>query len=271
MPLTKDSREFIECLRSNSDADFGQRELMLRKAFILALWLITESLGITQPRFSMRYLDDVGNLGNRFAGEKRRSIDVGFARVTTDRNSGRLRVKGTDLHGNAWRVELDQVGGIGWTEVWSADFDANRKSDLLFAAHFPGNGRCIDAVNLTFLLFDEDGRPNQYELPTRLPDTARFPYVPVIVRDLNHDGRAEFITTDCGRVDPPEGFGERRWVSGVYEAQNARLVTVRGADLRPYLRIAGQIHRIQNMTAAPVVQWPQPVPKPSSDPANFSK
>ena len=175
-------------------------------------------------------------------------------------------MEGLDAAGKGWRVELPQVGGVGWTEVWTADFDANGRNDLLFAAHFPGNSRCINGVEITVLLIDKQGRPAPYELSTMMPDSARFPFVPVIVRDLNADGRAEFVTTICERIDPPEGFGERWKVSGVYEARHSQLVPLRGGDTRPYMRVASRIHGRVKMETMPPKSWPDPHPLPWRSP-----
>jgi hypothetical protein len=207
----------------------------------------------------MKYLDDVGNLGNQYSHDKRQSANLGIARVRSEGEGSTLRVEGFDAGGKMWRVWLPQIGGVGFTEVWTADFDANGRQDLLFAGHFPGNGRCIDGLDITLLLFDAQGRPVPWNMSTMLPDHSSFPYVPVIVRDLNGDHRAEFVMTDCERVDPPEGFGERRRVSGVYEAREARMVPLRDVDTQPYARIAGRIHGVGKMETTPPDNWPDPM------------
>src|SRR5712691_4242755 len=63
-------------------------------------------------------LDEIGNLGNPYSNDKRKSADLhGFARVTLDR--GELRFEGRDHTGKAWRLWMSSVGGVGWTEVWT--------------------------------------------------------------------------------------------------------------------------------------------------------
>ncbi len=209
----------------------------------------------------MKYVDEVGNLGNQFSDEKRQSADLGIARVSPERTTGTLRVVGRDAQGKAWQVRLSQVGGLGWTEVWTADFDANGRRDLLFAMHFPGNGRCINSVDIALLLIDEQGRPAPWEISTMMPaNSTRFPFVPVIIRDLDQNGSAEFVTTDCDRIDPPQGFGERWTMSGVYEARHTRLIPLRGSDPQPYARIAGRIHGLKTMETLPPTSWPDPEP-----------
>lgn len=233
----------------------------MRLIFQLLMYLgFSASLGFAQSRFPMIYLDEVGNLGNPFSDEKRQSADLGIARVSPEGASGMIRVEGHDAAGRGWLVQLNQVGGLGWTEVWTADFDANGRKDLLFATHFPGLGRCINSVDIAVLLIDAQGRPAPLEISTMMPPGSKFPFVPVIVRDLDQNGRAEFITTTCERVDPPDGFGESWKLSGVYEARHTQLVPLRGSDVRPYLQVARRIHGLAIMEALPSRSWPDPQP-----------
>lgn len=191
------------------------------------------SVGFGEARFPMQYVDEVGHLGNPYSDEKRTAVDVGMAKIRADGDGGLV------VEGEKWMVRIEQKGGVGWTTVWSADFDGNGRRDLLFAGYFPGNGRCVNnGVEVSVLLFREDGVPEVWELRTMLPDLTRFPYVPILVRDLDGDGRAEFVTILCERVDPPEGFGERYEVDGVFEARDGRLAPLVGTDVGAYAKVA---------------------------------
>ncbi len=226
----------------------------MKCAFAIIAIVVTAGFG--QTRFPMRFLDEVGNLGNEYSDEKRQSADLGIARVSAD--TGKLKVQGVDDAGQRWQVRLPQVGGLGWTEVWTADFDANGRKDLLFAGHFPGVGRCISRVEITLMLFGGQGRPRLWVVSTMIPNESGFPYVPIIILDLNRDGRAEFVTTSCERIEPPEGFGERLTLSGLYEARQAQLVPMRGTGTDPYVRIARQIHGEKSIGVLPPENWPAP-------------
>ena len=111
-----------------------------------------------QARFPMKYLDDVGGVGSDF--DRRKSADLGLASVFSE--EGVLRFEGRDRNGSPWHGWVPQTGGIGWTEVWTADFDHNGQPDLLIASHFPSNGRCVGRADLLFLLFDQAGRPSPW-------------------------------------------------------------------------------------------------------------
>ena len=98
-----------------------------------------------QTRFEMRYLGEVGHLGGL---DRRTSVNLGMAQVFAE-PEGDLRLEGQDTAGKTWRVWIGPTGGIGGTDVWSADFDRNGRQDLLIAAYFPANGRCVDERRFT--------------------------------------------------------------------------------------------------------------------------
>ncbi|HET8550443.1 MAG TPA: hypothetical protein VFL57_20675, partial [Bryobacteraceae bacterium] len=143
------------------------------------------------------------------------------------------RFEGRDHRGRPWRAMISTSGGVGWTDVWEGDFDANGRKDLMIAAHMPGNGRCIDLVDLAFLMFDGDGWPMPWMIETYLPKNGGPGKMPAILRDVNRDGRAELVVTDCSHADG-ERFGEDRGITGVYESRDARWSLIRPPDLNPY-------------------------------------
>lgn len=209
------------------------------KAVVVVSLLCGAAFG--QAQFPMKYLGEVGHL------EERQVLDLGVAQARLDDD--------LVVEGKQWHVRIARMGGMGWTTVWSADFDANGKMDLLIAGHFPGVGRCIDTLEVSVVLFREDGIPEVWKVWTTLPDHTRFPYVPIVVRDLNGDGRAEFVTTSCERVDPPEGFGERYSLTGVFEARNAELVANTGAKIEAYTRIVKRVLGLRELRMSAPSNW----------------
>ena len=198
------------------------------------LAFLAAGVAMGQARFPMKYLDEVGHLGE----DHRKFADLRFARAYPD--EGGLRFEGRDHAGRIWRVWTKQVGGGGFTEVWTADFDHNGQPDLLIAAAFPGNGRCVSNVDITVLLFDASGRPVPWMVSTEIPyHESRFPYFPVILLDTNKDGRAEIVTTECG---PWDADSLDYQVTGVYEARESHWVPLRDAPLEPYIQAAHADH-----------------------------
>src|SRR5579864_8726787 len=128
-----------------------------------------------------RYLDEIGHLGT--PSDRRTSVQLGPAQVIS--GSDGFVFQGRDDDGKKWQAVLPVFGGIGFTTVWQADFDHNSHTDLLVAAHFPGNGRCLDEVTLSFLLFNSHGQPVPWVVRTRMPSSRKTPAVPAIFTDLN--------------------------------------------------------------------------------------
>ena len=192
------------------------------------------------PAFHMRYLDDAGHLDTAY--DKRTAINIGPVRVTNFESG--IRVTGRDDGGEPWGEDLPAIGGVGFTEVWQADFDRNGRQDLLFAAAFPANGRGCQEVTLVFLMLDERGRPVPWKIETQLPYGRRYPYVPAIFAAVDQNGRATLVVTDC--VYSPPRFGVDRRITGIYQSENARWHLVRPVDMAPFIELAARNHLKHN-------------------------
>jgi len=176
----------------------------------------------------LRYLDEIGHLGTPTAS--RTSVRYGRTRAVST-GSGNVRFQGRDDNGKAWQAILPIDGGIGFTTIWQADFDRNSRPDILIAAYFPKNGRCIDEITLSFLLFDLHGRPIPWVIQTRMPTTKRFPLIPAIFS--SHNDRTELVVTDC-EFGASALLGQDRSITGIYEARDARWNLVRPTRLDAY-------------------------------------
>jgi hypothetical protein len=198
--------------------------------WVIAFWVI--GLANAQTRFPMKYLDEVGHLGNL---DPRKSVNLGIATVFIE-PEGDLRFEGHDIKGKPWRAWIRAAAGVGGTDVWSADFDRNGHRDLLIAAYYPRNGRCIDEADIYTLMFDALGRPVPWR--ARSNSFAGYGRPPIAVVDANGDGRAEIVTVSCEYAFPSRGLGEDRRVSGIYEARNARWRPAKNISDGPYLAAA---------------------------------
>jgi hypothetical protein len=165
----------------------------------------------------IHYLDEVGHLGTD--ADPRSSVDFTIAKAAMT-NDGDIEFLGKDDDGQKWSARLPLIGGIGWTTVWKADFDRNGRPDLMVASHFPGNGRCVENVAVSFLMIDAHGRPNPWIIRTTVPRETAFPPMPAILTDLNGDGHAQLVTTDCEYGTRPQ-LGEDHSITGVYDARDA--------------------------------------------------
>lgn len=159
------------------------------------------SVAVCGQQMKMQYLGELGHLQK---GER-----VGPATGVTD---GVVR-----MAGRGWSVTMGAAGGIGWTELYTADFDGDGQRDYLVGQHLPGVGSCVTATSVLVLVFDAGGRPVPLPIETFLPHSSSFlngsfPFLPVWVMDRNRDGRAEFETTTCSRENG-EGKG-RVYVAG---------------------------------------------------------
>jgi len=217
--------------------------------FVRILFLVSScALVYAQARFPMKYLDDVGQLGF----DQRTSVDLGLATVVSE-NGDALRFEGRDHKGDPWRAWIPQTSGVGWTEVWTADFDHNGERDLLIGSHPAINGRCVSRADLIFLLFDHAGRPVPWYVSTEIPFGKKVPYLPAILLDMNRDDHAEIVTTVCTYADPPAWTD---WsISGVYEARDTQWIPLRTADVAPYLRAAIKANRVEQWLPIKPSEW----------------
>ncbi|MBI1357800.1 MAG: hypothetical protein GC160_25980 [Acidobacteria bacterium] len=195
-------------------------------------WLVLAGSACAQapPRFPVQEIAEIRELG---WADPPKSVDLGLARVSV-RGPGSLFAEGMDGAGPPWEVELPTSNGPH--RVYRADFDANGQDDLLFAMAWAGNGRCVEGGVMTALLFEGDGRP----IPWTIETQGVFADPASLLRDSNGDGRAELVTSDCAYADE---MRERRWLSGIYEAQGARWTALHPDNLEPYLAVAKEPFR----------------------------
>ena len=193
------------------------------------------------PVGQLHYLGEVGHLGT--PSDSRTAVQFGDIRITSQGN-GSVRISGQDDNRRSWNAVLPMQGGVGWTDVWRADFDRNSRPDLLIAAYFPQNGRCIDEITLSFLLFNDHGQPVPWVIRTRMPEGRRFPAIPAVFADLNHDGSTELVVTDCTYSEPPR-FGEDRRITGIYKAKDATWSLIHPADIAPYTALVRHSYRFR--------------------------
>jgi hypothetical protein len=165
----------------------------------------------------VRYLDEVGHLGTD--PDPRTSVDFTMAKAAMA-GDGDIEFSGKDDAGQKWSARLPVIGGMGWTTVWKADFDHNGRPDLMVASHFPGNGRCIENVTVSFLMIDSHGKPHPWIIHTNVPKEAAFPPIPAILTDLEADGHAQIVATDCEYANRPR-LGEDHSITGIYEAHDS--------------------------------------------------
>ncbi|MCP5110022.1 MAG: hypothetical protein GY953_04230, partial [bacterium] len=192
---------------------------MFLRAFLAVA--IAGGSAVAQRTFPLTEIDRIGHLGDDYG--PRKFADLEFARAYGEEDDT-LRIEGRDAAGQPWSLRLPRVGGVaGETRVFRADLDGNGRPDLLFSAMSFGNGRCIEGGSVTTLLFEDNGRPIPWRADTH--GLTNDETIPVTLVDLDADDRAELVTSDCEYARTEErGMGEDRWISGVYEAQNARWV-----------------------------------------------
>jgi len=206
---------------------------------------------LAQARFPMKYLDEVGAIGLGF--DERQSVDLGLVSVFSE-NGDVLRFEGRDHKGDPWRIWIPQTGERGGAEIWTADFDHNGQRDLLISSLATTNGRCTLHSNLLFLLFDSAGRPVPWYVHTEVPTLMNSPYLPAVLLDVNHDGRAEVISVACDYNY--EGFWTDWSITGVYEARDTQWSPLRTSGIRPYVRAAAAAYGVDRWLNSSPSEWP---------------
>lgn len=189
----------------------------------------------------LRYLGEVGHLWPPFSSIK--SIKFGHIQVTGE-TDGTLRLAGRDDDRRPWSATVPVGSGVGFTDVWQSDFDRNGRQDLLIAAYFPQNGRCVDQITLSFLLFNDHGQPVPWVIQSRMPAGKREPATPAIFADVEHDGRMHLVVTDCSYSSPPR-LGEDRSITGVYLAENATWKLVRPVNIGDYVALVRRSYQFR--------------------------
>jgi hypothetical protein len=180
-----------------------------------------------------RYIGEIGHLNTEW--DPRKSMDVGRAKIHKDDDSDAV-IDGRDDAGKPWKFTLPLYAGVGWTDLWKGDFDGNSRPDLMIARMFPQNGRCVDGVILTFLMFDRVGRPVPFTIETHWRGNSAQGQVPALfVASPNHR-RLDLVTTGC-EYSEGLGVGEDRRITGIFEAEDAHWRLIRPANLDTYQTI----------------------------------
>jgi len=192
-------------------------------------WLLAGSTQAQSFR-PMRYLDEIGHLGTDYDLDT--SARIGTATVSPTETGALFR--GFDRKGNPWTVATTSTGGIGWTDVWQADFDRDSQQDLLIAELFPANGRGCQEVKLTFLLFDAESRPVPWTVETNQPFGDGPGNRPAILEMHNANHHAELIVTSCEYSASSNGIEFQ--IRGVYEAEKAHWKLIRPLRIGPYFK-----------------------------------
>lgn len=197
----------------------------------------------------LRYL---GNIDFGFPGQTRTSIPLGHARAVSLKD-GSVRFQGRDDEGRTWQAALMTNGN---TTVWQSDFDHNSRPDMLIASEISQVGHCIDKVILSFLLFDQNGRPMPWVVAGLTPWRQSFRSRPAVFRWFN--GRAEFVLSDCEWIDNHNG-GEDRAITGTYEAEDTTWYLVRPDNLAPYaalIRRSYKMRPVDRLFPSQPATWP---------------
>jgi len=201
---------------------------------------VAEVRSTTRLMRGVRYLDEVGHLGTDL--DPRTTVDLKIATAAMAGN-GDIEFSGKDDLGQRWNARLPVVGGLGWTTVWEADFDHNGRSDLMVATHFPGSGRCVNSVTVSFLMIDHRGKPNPWVIHTNVP---RETPLPAILADLNGDGHAQLIVTECEYAARPR-LGDDYSIVGIYEARDSAWNISPPAGIAEKRRVTGIVLRASGL------------------------
>lgn len=202
-------------------------------ARLICVLVLAHGGALSQTPFPLAEVAEIGMLGTESDG--RELVDLGMAEAIPD-DASSIRIEGHDDQGDPWRLWLPTSGAYNARlRVYQADLNGDGRRDLLFSDVGIGNGRCVGDGTVITLIFDSAGRPVPWIIPTRamIQDDGN----PVLLVDLNGDGRAEIITSDCEYALRQELYpGEDRWITGIYEARDTIWTPIRPPSLEPYLQ-----------------------------------
>ena len=199
---------------------------------LICLSVILVGVATAQIPYPLKEIAEIGLIGTEF--DERPSAGLGSATAFPD-GAESLRIEGFDDNQKPWRLFVPRTGvPISRMHVFQADLDANGRTDLVFSYVLIGNGRCVGSGSVTTLMFDVAGQP----VPWRMDNHALIEDggVPVLLVDLNGDGRAEIVTSDCTYAQRESvELAEDRWITGVYEARDTRWIPLKLSSLEPWL------------------------------------
>ncbi|QOY85344.1 hypothetical protein [Paludibaculum fermentans] len=144
--------------------------------------------------------------------------------ASSKRDERAILLRGVSKRGKAWEVHIHALD-----EVWKGDLDGNGVQDyVLFASGPAFNGRTTPLFSLSILLMDDQGLPVPFfTLVYKGEDGMGIKHLV----DLDHDGRAELLTSwyDEAASDPMVSvFCSGHWVTQLYRFRNLRAEEVRG-------------------------------------------
>lgn len=176
------------------------------------------------PAFRQVYIGGIGHFGTPYSPKTSlEAVGMTIAQFSDDS----VIIRGKDDAGNPWIVITEVSGGVGFSESWHGDLDANGRADLIVLKHFPKNGKCPNDPRLTVVMIDASGRPVPWEIDSNVDlrhalgeprfDIASPPSPPPGIAefvDLNGNQRAEFVQTEC--------FDGETSIRAIYEVEGAR-------------------------------------------------
>lgn len=151
---------------------------------------------------------------------------ITFDGISAWSNPGKREVvlRGTSQKGKAWEAHLHALD-----EVWKGDLDGNGVDDFVLIASGPYfNGRITPVFSISILLMGDDRLPVPFFTAVYKGEGGIG--IKHIV-DLDHDGRAELLTSwyDEAASDPLVGvFCSGHWVTQLYRFREFRAEEVQG-------------------------------------------
>jgi hypothetical protein len=140
-----------------------------------------------------KYLGEIGHLNS--AIDSRKIIHVGGIAIHWLAGD-KVQLQGRSEHGHVWSTVLPTIGGLGWTTLWSADFDRNSRSDLLLLRSFPSVGRCPQTVEASFLMSDSNG-PKRWDTVTTIKYEEQLSGLPVFLFEDLRNRRFTWVSKAC--------------------------------------------------------------------------